>query len=192
MMLFFKVSNFNEFFFKNRKSSQIAIFGSIARNIEGWLKFYDLCLIYSQIWLNRPRDACKPPFLQLLPMDHGHFGCIKRFKKIQCLKLVSTFIAGKREDLGCKPMIYNTMLDTCTWRDSKEFTNYKLNGQVHWTKRLSFHRKIIPLKFGQCALLVGTKWCSLLHLSVYLHLFHNFMCTNQFNVFVSPCQWSNL
>jgi predicted nucleotidyltransferase len=35
MMLFFKVSNFNEFFLKNRKSSQIAIFGSIARNIEG-------------------------------------------------------------------------------------------------------------------------------------------------------------
>lgn len=69
---------------KNRKSSQIAIFGSIARNIEGWLKISDLYLIYSQIWLNRrrPRDACKLPFLHLLPMDHGHLGCIKRRKKI--------------------------------------------------------------------------------------------------------------
>jgi hypothetical protein len=39
---------------------------------------------------------------------------LKGSKKNQCLKLVSTFIADKREDLGCKPMIYNTMLDTCT------------------------------------------------------------------------------
>jgi hypothetical protein len=72
MMLFFKVSNFNVHFLLNKKNSQIAIFGSIARNIKGWLKFYDSDLIYSQIWLNRPKDACKPPFIQLFPMDYGH------------------------------------------------------------------------------------------------------------------------
>jgi hypothetical protein len=73
-------------FFKIRKSSQIVIFGSIAWNIKGWLRIYDSYLIYTQIWLNRPRDACKPPFLQLLPMDHGHIGCIKRFEKKSMLE----------------------------------------------------------------------------------------------------------
>jgi hypothetical protein len=35
-------------------------------------------------------------------MGHGHLGCIKKFPKSHRLKLPSTFIADKQEDLSCK------------------------------------------------------------------------------------------
>ncbi len=63
---------------KTIKDCQIPIFGfhCVARNMEGWLNFKTLLLVYSQIWLN-------------FPMDNPHIGYKEKFpKKHRVTKLV--------------------------------------------------------------------------------------------------------
>jgi len=52
---------------------------SIAINIKGWLKIFISYLIYSQIWLNLPRD--RGPLFLHLPMDDSKLSYIKDFLK---------------------------------------------------------------------------------------------------------------
>jgi len=66
---------------KKRENQHIHIFNfyCVAKNIEGWLKICTLFLVYSQIWLNLPRDDCH--FFYHLPMDDCHFDHKQKFLK---------------------------------------------------------------------------------------------------------------
>jgi len=64
---------------KNSKNHQISIFDfqCVSMNIEGWLKDFTPHLVYSQIWLNLPRDD--PHFFYTFLLDDHHSDYIKKF-----------------------------------------------------------------------------------------------------------------
>jgi hypothetical protein len=45
---------------KNNHQISTVSFNEVARSIEGLLKIFASHLVYSQIWLNLPRDDCPP------------------------------------------------------------------------------------------------------------------------------------
>jgi len=57
----------------------ISCFQHVAKDIERWLNFGALYLVYSQIWLSLPRDDCH--FFNKFPLDDSHFGCIRKCQK---------------------------------------------------------------------------------------------------------------
>jgi hypothetical protein len=77
MMWYWRVSP--ELRGKNSKNHEISIFDfqCVSMNVEGWLKDFTPHLVYSQIWLNLPRDD--PHFSYTFLMDDHHSDYIKKF-----------------------------------------------------------------------------------------------------------------